>query len=103
MTPDAERTLLRHVLETPDDAIPPPARAAARVFVLDTLAVGVAGTGHENQPGMIAAASRWGTGSEATVWGQGTCLPAAQAAFVTRSRPMRWSSTRSTRRRSCTR
>lgn len=82
MTPDAERALLRHALETPDDAIPPAARAAARVFVLDTLAVGVAGTGHEKQPAIVAAASRWGTGAEATVWGQGTRLPAAQAAFV---------------------
>ncbi len=82
MTAEPERALLRHVLETPDDAIPPAAREAARVFVLDTLAVGIAGAAHEDQPGIIAAASRWGAGADATVWGESARLPAAQAAFV---------------------
>lgn len=82
MMPDAERALLRHVLETPDEAIPAAARDAARVFILDTLAVGIAGTAHEDQPGIIAAASGWGAGSGATAWGEDTRLPAAQAAFV---------------------
>lgn len=82
MMPDAERALLRHVLETPDDAIPGEAREAARVFVLDTLAVGIAGTAHADQPGIIAAASRWGRGAEAAMWGEATRLPAAQTAFV---------------------
>lgn len=82
MMPDAERALLRHVLETPDGAIPAAAREAARVFMLDTLAVGIAGTAREDQPGIIAAASRWGAGAEATVWGEGARLPAPQAAFV---------------------
>jgi aconitate decarboxylase len=82
MMPDAERALLRHVLETPDSAIPAAAREAARVFVLDTLAVGIAGTAHADQPGIIAAASRWGAGAEASVWGDAARLPAAQAAFV---------------------
>lgn len=82
MMPDAERALLRHVLETPEAAIPPAAREAARVFVLDTLAVGIAGTAHGDQPGIVAAASRWGTGTEASVWGETVRLPAAQAAFV---------------------
>lgn len=82
MMPDAERALLRHVLESPEDTIPKAARAAARVFILDTLAVGIAGTAHEDQPGIIAAASRWGAGSGATVWGEDARLPAAQAAFV---------------------
>ena len=43
MTDNAETILLRHLLETPDAAIPEAARDAARVFLLDGLAVGVAG------------------------------------------------------------
>lgn len=80
--PDAERVLLRHVLETADEAIPAAAREAARVFVLDTLAVGIAGTAHDDRPGVLAAARRWGAGAEAAVWGDAVRLPAAQAAFV---------------------
>src|SRR5829696_1359912 len=77
-----ESLLLRHVLETPERAVPEEARAAARMFLLDTLAVGVAGTGHAAQPGLLAAANRWGAGAEAGVWGEAARLPAAQAAFV---------------------
>ncbi|WP_291295396.1 MmgE/PrpD family protein [Elioraea sp.] len=82
MMPDAEAALLRHVLETPEAAIPAAARAAARVFMLDTLAVGVAGTAHDDQPGVLAAARCWGEGTAAAVWGDTVRLPAAQAAFV---------------------
>jgi 2-methylcitrate dehydratase PrpD len=82
MMPDAEAALLWHVLETPEAAIPASARAAARVFILDTLSVGVAGTAHDDQPGLIAAARAWGEGSAAAVWGEAVRLPASQAAFV---------------------
>lgn len=82
MMPEAEAALLRHALETPDAAIPAAAREVARVFILDTLAVGMAGTAHRDQPGIIAAASRWGAGGEAAIWGEATRLPAPQAAFV---------------------
>jgi 2-methylcitrate dehydratase PrpD len=82
MMPDSEAALLRHLLETPEAAIPASARAAARVFMLDTLAVGIAGTAHEDQPGLIEAARAWGEGGAAAVWGEAVRLPAAQAAFV---------------------
>ncbi len=78
-----ETLLLRHVLETPEEAVPEAARAAARVFLLDTLAAGIAGTAHADQPRLLAAAGRWGSGAEAGLWGGAACLlPAAQAAFV---------------------
>ncbi|WP_198378386.1 MmgE/PrpD family protein [Neoroseomonas rubea] len=82
MQKSPEAILLRHVLETPDGAMPDDALAAARRFVFDTLAVGVAGTAHPAQPGIIAAARRWGNGAEASVWGEDIRLPAPQAAFV---------------------
>lgn len=82
MMPEAEAALLRHVLETPEAAIPGAAREAARVFMLDTLAVGIAGTAHDDQPGLLAASRRWGEGGASAVWGEAVRLPAAQAAFV---------------------
>jgi 2-methylcitrate dehydratase PrpD len=82
MMPETEAALLRHVLHTPDAAVPASAREAARVFILDTLAVGIAGTAHDDQPGLIAASRRWGEGAAAAVWGEAVRLPAAQAAFV---------------------
>jgi hypothetical protein len=62
MTDTAETILLRHVLETPEAAIPETARAAALVFLLDGLAVGVAGMAHAARPGLLAAARGWGSG-----------------------------------------
>jgi aconitate decarboxylase len=79
-TPEA--ILLRHVLETPDRDMPAEASDAACRFAFDALAVGVAGSAHPAQPGMIAAAKRWGSGAEASVWGEDLRLPAPQAAFV---------------------
>ncbi|BDG72469.1 MmgE/PrpD family protein [Roseomonas fluvialis] len=82
MDTTAETRLIRHLVETPDSAIPASALAAARRFMVDALAVGLAGSAHPAQPGMIAAAGRWGGGEEASVWGEAIALPAPQAAFV---------------------
>ena len=82
MTDTAEAILLRHVLETPDSAIPEAAQDAARVFLLDGLAVGVAGMAHSARAGLLAAARGWGVGEEARLWGDGALLPASQAAFM---------------------
>jgi 2-methylcitrate dehydratase PrpD len=82
MTSTPETRLLRHVLDTPAGTIPAAALAAARRFAFDTLAVGLAGTAHPAQPGILAAAARWGAGEEASVWGDAARLPAPQAAFA---------------------
>jgi 2-methylcitrate dehydratase PrpD len=82
MTDTSETLLLRHLLETPEVAIPEPACAAARVFLLDGLAVGVAGMAHAARAGLLAAARGWGAGEEARLWGDGALLPASQAAFM---------------------
>ncbi|MFM7781308.1 MAG: hypothetical protein ACKPB8_21530, partial [Alphaproteobacteria bacterium] len=62
MTDSAETILLRHVLQTPEAAIPEAARDAARIFLLDGLAVGVAGMAHMARAGLLAAARGWGVG-----------------------------------------
>jgi aconitate decarboxylase len=82
MTETAETILLRHVLETPEAAIPEAARDAARIFLLDGLAVGVAGMAHAARAGLLAAARSWGAGEESRLWGDGALLPASQAAFM---------------------
>ena len=82
MTDTAETILLRHVLATPEAAIPESARDAARIFLLDGLAVGVAGMAHAARAGLLAAARGWGAGAEARLWGDGAALPASQAAFM---------------------
>jgi len=82
MTDTAETILLRHLLETSEAAIPEAARDAARVFLLDGLAVGVAGMAHTARAGLLAAARGWGAGAEASLWGDGAALPAPQAAFM---------------------
>jgi aconitate decarboxylase len=82
MTETAETILLHHLLATPDAAIPEAARDAARVFLLDGLAVGVAGMAHAARAGLLAAARGWGAGEEARLWGDGVALPASQAAFM---------------------
>ncbi|MCA3367574.1 MAG: MmgE/PrpD family protein [Roseomonas sp.] len=82
MTDTAETVLLRHLLATPDAAIPEAAREAARIFLLDGLAVGVAGMAHAARAGLLSAARGWGAGEEARLWGDGVKLPAPQAAFM---------------------
>ncbi len=62
--------------------LPAPAVAAAKVFILDTLGVGIAGATAEGAGSVLAAARRWGAGEEALVWGTGARLPAPQAALV---------------------
>jgi 2-methylcitrate dehydratase PrpD len=82
MTDSAETILLRRLLATPEAAIPEAARDAARIFLLDGLAVGVAGMAHTARGGLLAAARGWGAGEEASLWGDGALLPASQAAFM---------------------
>ena len=77
----AER-LARHVLGTRYEDLPSSAVRAAKTFLLDALAVGIAGSSAENSALVRAAASRWGNTPEATVLGTSLRLPAPCAAFV---------------------
>lgn len=59
-------------------------REKARVFLLDTLGVGIAGSSGAGLAELIATVSGWGGGGgqEATVWVTGERLPAQAAAIV---------------------
>ncbi|MDE0061576.1 MAG: MmgE/PrpD family protein [Gammaproteobacteria bacterium] len=62
--------------------VPPSAVGAAQAFLMDSLAVGVAGKPHPHRKAVVKVASGWGEGADARVLGDGLRLPAAAAAFV---------------------
>ena len=74
--------LVSFLTETRFRDLPPPAVSAAQSFLMDTLAVGVAGRTHPHRDAVVEVASGWGAGAEARVLGDGPRLPAAAAAFV---------------------
>lgn len=82
----AARTFAEHVLTTPFSALPPAAVAAAKIFILDTLGVGIAGARAPLADKVRSAATMWGVAAagqaSAHVWGAGGKAPAASAAFV---------------------
>lgn len=56
--------------------------AQAKVFILDTLGVGIAGSTAYGADELSAASSTWGTGNEATIWGRRERAPATTAALL---------------------
>ncbi|MEM9168847.1 MAG: MmgE/PrpD family protein [Pseudomonadota bacterium] len=85
MTAAPER-FVRHALETHASDIPPRALERARVFVLDTLGVGVAGSVAPYAEDVLSTALRWGRAGDAEpsarVFGRAHRLPPTSAAFV---------------------
>lgn len=75
----------RHVLGLDHASLPAPALAAARTFLLDTLAVGAAGANAPLADRVRSVARSWGEtgpGPSAHVWGRGERVPAATAAWI---------------------
>ena len=60
----------------------PNAVAKAKVFLMDTLACGVAGRTGPHAHELAVAAQQWGQGAESVVWGSHLRAPAAQAAVI---------------------
>ena len=54
----------------------------AKIFLLDTLGVGIAGSSGAAVPELIKTVQSWGSGDDATVWVTGERLPAQSAAIV---------------------
>ncbi len=79
MTADAIEPLCRHALLTTYDDIPAPARDATRIFLLDSLGVGVAGSRGPLAEALVDAHAAPGP---ARVLGRRDTLPAAAAALV---------------------
>jgi 2-methylcitrate dehydratase PrpD len=75
--------IVAHIERVASGELPDAARAAAKIFIADSLGVGIAGAGapwRREVLGMAAAGA--GGSGEATVWGSGEPLPLGQAAMV---------------------
>jgi aconitate decarboxylase len=78
---DAISKFADHVVATRFHDLPDDAVRAAKVFVLDTLGVGLAGSSGPMARELATASAAWGQGAEAWVWGSGISRPAAAAAM----------------------
>ncbi len=76
--------LLRHACTLHYDELAPEAVAATRVFAMDSLAVGLSGSGPQVPLTAVVrdSAAAYGTGAAARAWVTGEALPAASAAMV---------------------
>lgn len=63
-------------------SVPMAAIDAAKIFVLDSIGVALAGATHPDSARLLAAVSGWGQGGDALVWGSKVKLPAPSAALV---------------------
>jgi 2-methylcitrate dehydratase PrpD len=78
---DAISTFADHVIATRFRDLPADAVKAAKVFILDTLGVGLAGSAGPMARELADLSAAWGKGEEARVWGVGFARPAATAAM----------------------
>ncbi|HEV2956492.1 MAG TPA: MmgE/PrpD family protein [Xanthobacteraceae bacterium] len=78
---DAISTFSDHVVATRFHDLPDGTVRAAKVFILDTLGVGLAGSAGPMARELAAASAAWGEGAQARVWGSGIARPAAAAAM----------------------
>ena len=78
---DAIAAFADHVVATRFEDLPGEALRAAKIFILDTLGVGIAGSGSPSARRLAEVQETWGLGDEARVWGNGKRLPAPAAAF----------------------
>jgi aconitate decarboxylase len=70
------------VLDSSYDNLPPAVRQASKIFFLDSMAVGIAGSSVNSAQDVLHTAENWGDGVAATVLGGGKKMPATSAAFV---------------------
>jgi 2-methylcitrate dehydratase PrpD len=81
----AARRFAAHALDTRFTDLPAEAVARAKVFVLDSLGVGIAGSSVEGGEGLLAVALGWGAagaGPSVPAWGRAVRLAAPAAVFL---------------------
>ncbi len=81
-TPLAAERFARHALEARFDDLTDDAIGQAKVFILDTLGVGISGSTAGGAGGLRDAAGSWGSGDEAIIWGRRGRVPAPAAALL---------------------
>src|SRR5258707_8182609 len=70
-----------HAIDTRFADLPPSAVERAKVFVLDSLGVGIAGSSVDGAEGLLRVATSWGEPA-VPVWGRAARLSAPAAAFL---------------------
>ena len=78
----ASERFARHALETRFEDLSEDALGQAKVFILDTIGVGISGSTAGGAEGLGAAARAWGSGDEAVAWGRRGRVPAPAAALL---------------------
>jgi len=78
----AEQRLAHHAAKLTFDQIPVSALECAKVFVKDTIAVGVAGSKVPELQPLIGAVSKWGNQTNVSVWGQNWRADPSQAILL---------------------
>jgi 2-methylcitrate dehydratase PrpD len=71
-----------HAANTRFEDLPADAIERAKIFILDTLGVGIAGSSAPGARELFSAARGWGAGDEARIWGRRDRVPAGIAALV---------------------
>ena len=74
--------VVAHLSRVTASEVPDAAYAAAKIFIADTLAVGIAGASAPWRREVLDTAAASGSAAEATVWGTGERLPLTRAAMV---------------------
>ncbi|RKQ71939.1 2-methylcitrate dehydratase PrpD [Litorimonas taeanensis] len=77
---ESSRTFARYALT--QAKFPDSAYRSAKIFILDSLGVGIAGAKAPFNQAVFKTAMRWGTGEEACLWGRKIKAPAATAAYL---------------------
>ena len=74
--------LAEHAAGVRFEHLSPQAIEAAKIFLLDTIGVGVAGGSTSEVTPLLSAVGQWGTGNEVSLWGRRSTLTATQAVLV---------------------
>jgi len=78
---DAISVLADHVVGSRFRDLPSEAVGAAKIFILDTFGVGLAGSSDASASDLARTCAGWGHGQDAWVWGSGMRLPVPSAAM----------------------
>jgi 2-methylcitrate dehydratase PrpD len=80
--PSLDAKLAQHAAGVRFEHLSPQAIEAAKIFLLDSIGVGVAGGSTPEVTPLLSAVSQWGEGANVTLWGRRVKLTASQAVLV---------------------
>jgi len=99
---DAISMFADHAIATGFRDLPADAVRAAKIFILDTFGVGLAGSAGPMARELAVASAAWGDGADARVWGVGAAGPRRPRRYATLIRCTTANSIACTKRRWCT-